>query len=116
MLSMQWPWVFLLLPLPWLVRYLIAPKAKAEAALKVASLSDWGTQTIGIENSQRNSLWSWLLPLLVWISLLVALAQPMWIGDPIRLPASGRDLMLAVDLSGSMDTGDMQLEGRSVNR
>jgi Ca-activated chloride channel family protein len=39
----------------------------------------------------------------------------VWIGDPIELPKSGRDLMLSVDISGSMRIEDMQL-GQVVAR
>jgi Ca-activated chloride channel family protein len=53
---------------------------------------------------------------LVWLSLLLAAARPVWIGEPIELPDSGRDLMLAVDISGSMRTGDMQIERTLVRR
>ena len=48
------------------------------------------------------SLW------LIWLLLLLAAAGPPWIGEAIELPNSGRDLMLAVDISGSMQIEDMQ--------
>lgn len=53
---------------------------------------------------------------LVWVFLLLAAARPQWIGEIEELPISGRDLLLAVDISGSMDTQDMVLNGRAVNR
>ncbi len=42
--------------------------------------------------------------------------RPQWLGDPIELPSKGRDLMLAVDLSGSMQIEDMVINGQTVNR
>jgi Ca-activated chloride channel family protein len=53
---------------------------------------------------------------LMWIFLLLAIARPQWLGDPIELPAKGRDLMMAVDLSGSMQIEDMVINGQTVNR
>jgi Ca-activated chloride channel family protein len=52
----------------------------------------------------------------MWIFLLLAIARPQWLGDPIELPAKGRDLMIAVDLSGSMQIEDMVINGQTVNR
>jgi Ca-activated chloride channel family protein len=48
--------------------------------------------------------------------LLLAAARPQWLGEPVTLPLSGRDLMLAVDVSGSMQQEDYRLSGRPVNR
>jgi Ca-activated chloride channel family protein len=48
-----------------------------------------------------------------WLLLVMAAARPQFIGEPLQLPVSGRDLLLAVDISGSMETPDMQL-GRQV--
>jgi len=53
---------------------------------------------------------------LVWILLVAAAARPQWIGEIDSMPITGRDLLLAVDISGSMDTQDMVWENRAVNR
>ncbi|MEN8126542.1 MAG: VWA domain-containing protein, partial [Planctomycetota bacterium] len=47
-----------------------------------------------------------ILTWLAWGLILSALAGPQWVQDPIEKIESGRDLMLAVDLSGSMQTED----------
>ena len=60
--------------------------------------------------------WKRILALLVWALLIVAAARPQWIGDALQLPRSGRDLLLAVDASGSMETPDMQIGGQAVSR
>ena len=48
--------------------------------------------------------------------LIAAIARPQWIGEPIELPNTGRDLMLGLDLSGSMQIEDMQIGNRLVPR
>lgn len=53
---------------------------------------------------------------LAWTFLVTSTARPQLIGDPVSLPASGRDLMLAVDISGSMGTEDMEVQGDFVDR
>ena len=53
---------------------------------------------------------------LIWLLLISAAARPQWLGEPVSIPNEGREMMLAVDLSGSMKIDDMQLNGRQVNR
>jgi len=60
--------------------------------------------------------WLALAAMLVWLLLVVAAARPQWIGEIESLPVTGRDLLLAVDISGSMDTQDMILNKTAVNR
>ena len=57
-----------------------------------------------------------VLAWLAWACLLGAAARPQFTGDPVSLPSTGRDLMLAVDISGSMNTEDMEIGGRLTNR
>lgn len=116
MLDLLWPFALLLLPLPLLVRLLLPARNAGQAALKVANTGDWLLQDNFGQASGRPSRYGWLLPVLIWTALVVAMARPVWVGDAVRLPASGRDLMLAVDISGSMDTGDMRINGEQVNR
>ena len=115
MIDFVWPWAFALLPLPWLIYKLFPPALAAEeAALWVPSLSPFG----GTEYQQGRGKSRWQLPLalLCWLLLVGATARPQWLGEPIELPVSGRDLMLAVDLSGSMQTKDFKLDGEMVDR
>jgi Ca-activated chloride channel family protein len=74
------------------------------------------TDTTGSRPARFNSGWSVLVAAMAWLLLVTAAARPQWIGDPIELPASGRDLMLAVDLSGSMEAKDFELNGQAVDR
>ena len=103
MMSLLWPWAFVILPLPFLLRLLL-PRAKNtnDAALRVPQLSDFKLGENKIYGS-TTSRWPLLLYSLAWICLVIALARPQWTGDAVELPVSGRDLMLAIDISMSMD-------------
>lgn len=117
-LSWHWPWAFLLLPLPWLIRVLLPVKEQPQASLKVAHLGAWQHATESKTQAKNSGLFSpvLLLALIIWLLLLTALARPYKLGEVVEMPISGRDLLLAVDLSPSMEIEDMQLNGRAVNR
>lgn len=116
MIEFACPWALLLLPLPYLVYRLFPPALAAEeAALWVPTLQPFAANRH--QRSRRRWPWWLLLPALVcWLALVLATAQPQWLGEPLELPVSGRDLVLAVDLSGSMETEDFVLNGKTVNR
>lgn len=113
-LAFAWPWLLAALPLPWLARRGLPPRRSAEAALRVP----YGARLHGIAAARRTAgggarlaaLW------LAWALLCVAAARPQQLGVPLAPPQQGRDLMLAVDLSGSMGEEDMELGGRVVDR
>jgi Ca-activated chloride channel family protein len=116
MIEWLWPWMLALAPLPWLLRRLAPPAGSQEPALRAPFFDEWQQLSESQQGSPSTSgaipaLSLWLL----WLLLLVAAARPVWIGEPIELPNSGRDLMLAVDISGSMRIEDMQL-GQVVAR
>lgn len=118
-LHFDWPRVFFFLPVP-LLLWLILPSAvaKQEAALRVPLLSPFalrGNRGINTSTPRRWRFSVWLA-LLAWLLLVTAAARPVWIGDPIELPVSGRDLMLAVDVSGSMEIPDLSINGKSMSR
>lgn len=107
-----WPWMIVLLPLPWLMRRWLRPAAPGQAL----HLPQPGVQLATINAASGGSrIASWLL-ILAWLCLLAAAARPQWVGPPQAQQRSGRALMLAVDLSGSMRTDDMELAGQSVSR
>jgi Ca-activated chloride channel homolog len=116
MIHFAWPWAFALIPLPYLV-YRLAPPALAaeEAALWVPQLDPFAVarHQHGLRQRSRFEL---LLALLCWLLLVIACARPQWLGEPLELPVSGRDLQMAVDLSGSMQTEDFELHGSQVDR
>lgn len=115
-LDFVWPWVLAAAPLPILYRLLRAPKSVVIPALRAPRLAG------AADDSNYNSARTWrqwlLFAMLLgcWITALIALARPVWVGEPIALPTSGRDILIAVDISGSMEREDMELEGRRVNR
>ncbi|HLD68525.1 MAG TPA: VWA domain-containing protein [Pseudomonas sp.] len=116
MFEFTWPWIFLLMPLPWLLRLLLPPADSGEAALKVSFLPELES-LVGRRARANLPAWRQQAPFaLLWLLLLSAAARPEWVGDPLPLPASGRDLLVAVDVSGSMDYADMQWEGEEVSR
>jgi Ca-activated chloride channel family protein len=114
MLELGWPWVLLLAPLPWLLRRLLRPVDDAAGStLRVPFFGELvALAADGGPASSRRRLVYWF----AWALLLLAAARPLWLGEATRLPASGRDLMLAVDVSGSMAAEDMEVGGRRVDR
>jgi len=111
-----WPWAFIALPLPWLaMRLLPAAQRRLQAALRVPYARAFEAMRATIDPSRRAQLRRWL-PLLGWLLLCVAAARPQQLGDITQPPRSGRDLLLAVDLSGSMQQQDMRLGGDAVDR
>jgi Ca-activated chloride channel family protein len=106
-----WPWVVVLLPLPWLLRRWLRPAAPGQAL----HLPQPGLTLATVAGRRMTGMTPWLLAL-AWLCLLAAAARPQWVGPPQAQQRSGRALMLAVDLSGSMRTEDMQLAGQPVDR
>ena len=116
MYDLLWWWMFLLLPLPWLVRLAFKPaQQQAGRALKVPFLEDFQQGKQAFSRSWHSWL-ALLLGALAWLMLLTAAARPVWIGDTVSLPMQGRDLMMAVDLSGSMQEQDFILNRQVVDR
>ena len=117
MLTFEWPWLMLLLPLPWLYRWLRKPAKAQIPALKASVYSHLINPN---EETSATSRWHLLLLTLLitcWVSVLLAASRPTWTGDPIALPSNGRDLLIAVDISGSMKKNqDMLLNGDYVDR
>ena len=111
--TIAWPWLLLLAPVPWLLRLLmpVSPSGDLQA-LRVP----WFSSVAGGKAGWMRRPWLALLATLIWLLLVVAAARPQWIGEIESLPVTGRDLLLAVDISGSMDTQDMILEKTAVNR
>lgn len=113
MLSFAFLWAFLLLPLPWLIR----PRNTAEAAIPILPFQHRLAELPGVQrHTGQRAPWEWLLLGLAWLALVLTLARPQMLDDQISPPVSGRDLMLAVDISPSMDVEDMIVGKRAANR
>ncbi|NTS77846.1 VWA domain-containing protein [Catenovulum sp. SM1970] len=107
-------WALALLPLPLLMYLLPKQKQANTVALKVplAQIHVMEAQQSASTSNKPRHILIWL----IWLCLVLAAAKPQWLGEPVSLPNEGRDIMLAVDLSGSMDTPDMTINGREVDR
>lgn len=116
MFEFAWPWIFLLLPLPWLMRQVLPAADSGEPALKVSYLSD--LESLARRRARSNLPgWRQQAPFVVlWLLLLTAAARPEWLGEPLPIAASGRDLLVAVDVSGSMDLPDMHWQDEDISR
>ncbi|HEX5056316.1 MAG TPA: VWA domain-containing protein [Gammaproteobacteria bacterium] len=116
MIDFEWPWMFALIPLPLLLRPLLPPATEhRQAALRTPFLQDF-TESAGSGPAAVGSRALFLGALLAWMFLITAAARPQWFGEPVQLPVSGRDLMLAVDLSQSMQEEDFVLGNRAIDR
>ncbi len=115
MFHLHWPWLLLLLPLPLFIRRWLPAKEQAQqAALKIPFLNE----LTHVESPTRlveikYILW---LALLAWMLLVIASSRPQWLGEPIEQTISGRDLILAVDVSGSMTEQDFVIDDQTVDR
>lgn len=107
MLSWQWPLILLLLPVPLVVRWLSQTQVQSSTAIRVPFYQKLQALQSANSPSNRQSVSGILLLWLIWISLLIGAARPTWVGEPVNLPQERRDLMLAVDISGSMRERDM---------
>lgn len=113
-LTFVWPMLFWLLPLPLVIYWLVPAKQQQEAALRIPTYSTLAA--IDQQHSHAPAYLKLCLLTLIWLLTVTATARPQWIGDTIQLPATGRDLLLAVDISGSMETPDMLIDGEQTPR
>ena len=121
MFEFVYPWFLLLLPLPILVNYCLPAYRKRKTAIKVPFFDRLVTLS-GAKPSHGaivspRLFYRLLAMLFMWLCIIVALAKPQYVGEPITHERSARDLMIAVDLSGSMEIKDfMDEEGFQVDR
>lgn len=109
MFSLAWPWALIVLPLPALLRGLLPASTNNRTVLRIPffqplhSLSSRQPRRIHLASSANG-----VLVALVWLLLVMAAARPQWHSPQRSLAADGRNSMLAVDLSASMQTRDLQ--------
>lgn len=118
MFHFAYDWILLLLPLP-LIAPFILPRAKPlnQSALRVPFFN----RLQNIRASQSTSLAqykkiSYFWACFIWLLVVFAAAGPEWLGRPVMIEQTGRNIMLAIDISGSMEIPDMSLNGKTVNR
>jgi len=103
-MHLAWPWMAVLLPLPWVMyRYRSAAEPGGMAIfLPFAATLDRPLGGAPTAARLRQALF-----VLLWLLLVLAAMRPQWLGDPLPAPTTGRRVILAVDISGSMNTRDM---------
>ena len=121
MLSFASPWLALLLPAPILIHWLLPAYQIRRPAIRVPFLADLarlsGAEAREGSSISRRGPWRLLAPVACWLLIIVALMRPQWVLPPIHQDRPARDLLLLVDLSGSMDTADFtDPSGNRVSR
>jgi len=116
MWTLAWWWMLFALPLPWLVRRLVpAESLDRDAALRVPVAAEFA-ELAGLRAPTAARRWRLGVLLVLWLLAVLAAARPQFVGEPVSLPMTGRDLLLSVDLSGSMEEQDFQVNGQWVDR
>ncbi|CAH8234483.1 VWA domain-containing protein [Vibrio aestuarianus] len=108
-IELLWWWALLLLPLP-LVIYRFLPPVKERAAIHLPYLPKQD------QISSPRNIAIKAIATAIWCLLILAVARPVWYGDPVTTQPKHRDLMLVVDLSYSMSQEDMQQGGQYIDR
>ena len=109
-MTLAWPWLLLALPLPWLLRH-FWPVAVTGAVLRVPD-----TRIYSASSNMAVRRMGSRLAMLVWLLLIAAATRPQWVGETLPAQVTGRDLMLVVDVSGSMATQDLSIQGEPADR
>lgn len=121
MLEFAHPLAFLALPVPLLSWWLLPPYREQSSAIRVPFF-DRIVAVSGVESRPgavvyRRHFLETAVAVLVWSGLVSGLAKPEWVGEPIVRTEAARDIMLAIDLSGSMDYRDFPArDGQKVSR
>jgi Ca-activated chloride channel family protein len=110
--QLEFPWVLLALPLPLVVWWLLPPYREESASVRLAFFGDVaraaGLQPQGGSVILKTNWLQKLLAPLCWALIVLALARPQYVEPPIQKVQPARDLLLALDLSQSMDTRDFR--------
>ena len=117
MLGFELSAIFYALPLPLLGLLLPRRKNNLESirAPFYRTIAQMSTSVSGRQQGIWN-IYYYVLLAIIWLLLLISMARPIWTGEPITLQSSGRDVLLAVDISGSMQEQDMQYRGKTITR
>ncbi|WP_323815664.1 VWA domain-containing protein [Cellvibrio sp. NN19] len=120
MFEFEYIWAFILLPLPLLVWWLFPPHRERTQAVRVPFFEQ-AAEVTGIKPQQgaveHRANWAQrLLAPICWILCIAALARPQWVQPPVEHFEAARDLLLAIDLSQSMEARDYNLNGEQVDR
>jgi Ca-activated chloride channel family protein len=113
-LTLELWWPLMLLPAPILASWLLSPASLTDPALAVPFLQKAASSSRmpGSASGRLTRALLWML----WISLVLAVCQPYWLGEPDKRVLNGRDLLLAIDISGSMQETDMLIGSTMASR
>ena len=117
MFQFVWPFVICFLPLPWILRRLVKPiakKAQIPDALRVPFFKQ--LTKIGTPIAMTSKTISPILWISAWCFIVLAAMRPLWLGKPIVLPHEARNIVLTMDVSGSMEEKDFDMKGRPISR
>ena len=81
MIEFQWPWVFILLPLPYLINRLMPRAEIIEAPLFVPFFTSLKSVASASPRLGSRSLLLSILALLCWLLLVLAASRPQWVGE-----------------------------------
>jgi Ca-activated chloride channel homolog len=117
MLHLMYPWFLLALPLPYLFFIFFCHHPRADFILKAPFLDNLVAPQ-GARSAQRilQPPAIWWFAFLVWGLVVLASTNPVWLSEPSPMWQQGRDMMLAIDISGSMNTQDCRLAGKTCSR
>ena len=121
MIYFHYPYLAVLLILPFLIRYFSKKRNFLYSALKVPFIKDFekiekNFQSSSLKlNSRSKFSISWL-SVLIWLCLVASMMRPIKIDEPIRLSHEGRDILLICDISTSMLEDDFVFNTRRIKR
>lgn len=113
MIEFSWWWPLLLWPIPILYRVLRRTYQQQQTPLAITRLPDLAREQRPLTTSNP---WWQMVALVIWSLVIIALMRPQWLGEPIAVHHDAREMMIAVDLSGSMEIADMNIAGQQVDR
>jgi Ca-activated chloride channel family protein len=119
MLVLAYPWLIVLLPVPWLLRIFLPPQRETRVAVQVPFGDRIQTAAAGgsVTRKAARSVGPLLISSLIWLLIITALARPQWLEEPVTRELPTRDLLLLVDLSTSMRQEDfVSSTGTKVDR
>lgn len=110
MISLGLPWALMILPLPLLVWRLVPPHRERVQALRFPFFRRI-VDTAGTEPGPgavvlRRTRLQMSAAIIAWCLIVLATAQPERVGEPVEITRAARDVVLAIDISGSMDARD----------
>jgi len=118
--EIAFPWIFVLLPLPLLVYWLMPPLRMRSAAIMLPTyervLDYTGQRARKAALIKRRGIFSWTLLFLAWVLILGAMSSPQLVGEPEMKVKTSRNFLIVADISFSMATRDWSIEGQKARR